>query len=490
MSMDSPDSPQDTNSSFSINGLSVSGSLTKIDNEIFRLESQLQDLRSLRNTLPPVAKLPNELLSRIFLKCRDTHSEQTQFRFSLTRLNISWVSRRWRAAALSDPVLWSFVTHPLPRPSPPSGDRLGPGMDLFHACIGRSGDVDLSLSIHPASAELLGSSSRHLHRIREIDVTTNGRRDRNHKDFWLQPAPKLASISVRHQSFGDDEDPDASNIFGQTFPNLRHVFLRDCGFGLSFPLISAPGLTTLHIARPARKIPLHDFAQRLCLMPALRDLGLDRCFDYGTVLRTAPTEPPKLETLAIEGCVKTTFSLLGVLDLSSTLVDLKVKERIHFEVVLTETLQFIRDQCKATRFWGNGGGVDNLSIECRRNHWIDLTASSFPRDVLLPKRHQLTLTYVFSQGAFPSSGDLTLCVYEFFPLENLQIVSLTSVSHKATYQLSQLSSPENLKLNQVADDGSDNSNHLLATPGLFPFVKELEVDGITYPNFQAFQDSL
>ncbi len=83
-------------------------------------------------------------------------------------------------------------------------------------------------------------------------------------------------------------------------------------------------------------------------------------------------------------------------------------------------------------------------------------------------------------------------MYELFPLENVRNVSLTGVSRKAVYELSKLSSPEVLKLQGVANDVDelDNSGNWLETPGLFPCVEQLEVDGTSYSSFREFQDSL
>ncbi|TFK66766.1 hypothetical protein BDN72DRAFT_129695 [Pluteus cervinus] len=487
--MDFPDHPTDT--SFSIAGLSAGESITKIDNEISRLKSQIQYLRNLRNTIPPISKLPSEIISRIFLRCGDIDigpDEDLRFKLGLTTLRISWVSRWWRAVALSDPVLWSFITIPHSYDRFRSDDCLEADVDYLNTCTERSGDVDLTVSLHTPPRNFLESSFQHLRRIREIDIDVIRGLLLGYKACWTQPAPKLVSFSISRQIFGDGKCPDASNIFGRTFPNLRHVFLHECEFRHDFPLISAPGLRTLHIVNPKRKIPLRNFAQRLCLMPALRDLRLDDCFVDTVASDHTPTKCPKLERLVIKDSVEPMFSLLGSLDLSSASVDLKLEQGLLFEAELAENLRIVRDHCKAIQFWGDKG-VEDLSINFIAGDWASLmcTASSYP---LPAQRHQLQLTQHFSRGSiFPSPYHSPLRAYGFFPLENLRNVSLTGVSRKAVYELSTLSSPEVLKIQNAADD-VDNSSSWLATPGLFSCVKQLEVDGITYPNFQAFQDSL
>jgi hypothetical protein len=74
----------------------------KIDNEIRALKTR-------RNTLAPISRLPTELLSRIFITIAYSHFD------SSNGTDLSWiyavtaVCGHWRAIALECPGLWCFI---------------------------------------------------------------------------------------------------------------------------------------------------------------------------------------------------------------------------------------------------------------------------------------------------------------------------------------------------------------------------------------------
>ncbi|KAF8478926.1 hypothetical protein DFH94DRAFT_32984 [Russula ochroleuca] len=70
----------------------------------------IQALKSYRNSLTPVARLPHILLTDIFILVH--HSESTNVKFSRhspTCLQISHVCRAWRDSALQCPLLWTNI---------------------------------------------------------------------------------------------------------------------------------------------------------------------------------------------------------------------------------------------------------------------------------------------------------------------------------------------------------------------------------------------
>ena len=104
-------SPDDTSTS-----CAASDQLDKmrsiIDRDIVRLEESIRALKSRRNELSPIARLPTEILCRIFSLIED-HSKIYKSPKSWT--SFSQVSQHWRSTALSAPELWTKITLSYPR---------------------------------------------------------------------------------------------------------------------------------------------------------------------------------------------------------------------------------------------------------------------------------------------------------------------------------------------------------------------------------------
>ena len=82
-----------------------------IDRDISRLEEKIRALKSRRNELSPISRLPVEILCKIFSLIENKFCF-SHFKSSWT--NFSRVSRHWRSSALSAPELWTKIplNHP------------------------------------------------------------------------------------------------------------------------------------------------------------------------------------------------------------------------------------------------------------------------------------------------------------------------------------------------------------------------------------------
>ncbi|TFK68833.1 hypothetical protein BDN72DRAFT_747856, partial [Pluteus cervinus] len=78
--------------------------------EIRKLQGKILELRTARNRTTPVARLPTELLTRVFALAKKTNPSGC-WRLSLT---VSWVCRDWRDKVLNYPWLWNYIDHPHP----------------------------------------------------------------------------------------------------------------------------------------------------------------------------------------------------------------------------------------------------------------------------------------------------------------------------------------------------------------------------------------
>ncbi|TFK69592.1 hypothetical protein BDN72DRAFT_608394 [Pluteus cervinus] len=77
-----------------------------VDAEIAQLRLRLSALCSKRNALMPVARLPPELMSIIFLYARDSRAPNSRSKMVLI---ISWICRTWRRNSLNFSQLWSEI---------------------------------------------------------------------------------------------------------------------------------------------------------------------------------------------------------------------------------------------------------------------------------------------------------------------------------------------------------------------------------------------
>jgi hypothetical protein len=87
--------------------------LQVIDDEIISLEESTRALRSCRNALAPVSRLPPETLAAIFFYLSPPGIFSTSLHFYgygyLAWMCVAHVCRQWRETALNHPRLWSHI---------------------------------------------------------------------------------------------------------------------------------------------------------------------------------------------------------------------------------------------------------------------------------------------------------------------------------------------------------------------------------------------
>ena len=82
-----------------------------IDRDIARLEESIRALKSRRNELSPISRLPAEILCEIFfLSILSGSSQRPEF-----WTNFSKVSQHWRSLALCAPELWTIMPDEYPQ---------------------------------------------------------------------------------------------------------------------------------------------------------------------------------------------------------------------------------------------------------------------------------------------------------------------------------------------------------------------------------------
>ena len=83
-----------------------------VDLEMYRVFLYVNRLRTYRNSLLPVSRLPTEIVLRVFSLCAPQGHDE--YGFSHVNLAFSQVCSRWRDIALGNPGLWNnpIVTRP------------------------------------------------------------------------------------------------------------------------------------------------------------------------------------------------------------------------------------------------------------------------------------------------------------------------------------------------------------------------------------------
>ena len=152
--------PDDTNTLCSA-GDSLDETRSIIDRNITRLEESIRALKSHKNELSPISRLPVEILCNIFKFC----VAESWTRKPESWTNFSQVSQHWRSSALSASELWTIIPLNYPR--------------LAREMLIRSKMAKLTIQSshslvksYPKTIEALGSCLNEMNRVEEIKFTS------------------------------------------------------------------------------------------------------------------------------------------------------------------------------------------------------------------------------------------------------------------------------------------------------------------------------
>ncbi|KAK0202652.1 hypothetical protein DFS33DRAFT_1341918 [Desarmillaria ectypa] len=288
-------------------------SLSQIDAEILQHEEAVRELKSRRNALAPISKLPPEMLSRIFLFVSYPHGSYK----SLLWINVSHVSRHWRAIALGFPALWS---------SPPFTTPA-----WAHEMLRRSKMAPLNIVadltyMTPKMLAAFDNAMKQVDRSAELNLTGTKTMEKYLTDLTKR-APFLSKLCIVqvYTRYHEVEEkivlPD-NFLDGQT-PRLRHLDLNRCQVHWDSDLMQ--NLTYLRIVEPGDFRPtISQLVDVLEQMPWLETLDLDHALPI--VSETTKTLPsashvislPHLSSIRLTSNVLETANLLNHINFPST----------------------------------------------------------------------------------------------------------------------------------------------------------------------------
>ncbi|KAJ3505477.1 hypothetical protein NLJ89_g7394 [Agrocybe chaxingu] len=259
--------------------------LRELDSISLQIQNQKAQYSQLINEDAPIHKLPNELLTEIFLDCQQISARSRNKNRSQTPFQVaaSHVSRRWREAILATPLLWNTVDFHIRPMNHVQGrvlSQLGAHITRSDTCF-----LDVSLNFHIVDQlssyfKLLGAHSR---RWRRLSIVTKHEQVEEISELLRNAeAPILQHLSL---NIGKPEQGSLSprkpystvvqNILMLGAPSLS--FLRLAGFALGNSHPPTSFVTTLHLDGWTRHYMAHDqFRTILENTPLLVNLSLNQ----------------------------------------------------------------------------------------------------------------------------------------------------------------------------------------------------------------------
>ncbi|KAG7093057.1 hypothetical protein E1B28_009349 [Marasmius oreades] len=186
--------------------------------------------RSMYNSLSDSYRLPIEILVEIFAYCVEDGRTDPDTYAKPRWLSLTYVCRRWRAAALNTPVLWTW-------PHFSHGE-------LALEMIKRSNNLPLVIEAHISRSNGRDVRKAVVQATNEVPRTTRLQLQVSSGLVMLrilancsQPAPMLTSLNLHIPSGSRAQCTLPSNFLAGTAPNLTHLSLTACHITPDSPLL-------------------------------------------------------------------------------------------------------------------------------------------------------------------------------------------------------------------------------------------------------------
>jgi hypothetical protein len=346
-----------------------------IDRNIARLEESIRALKSRRNELSPISRLPIEILCNIFkfslAACWTPEPESWT--------NFSQVSRHWRSSALSAPELWTNITVGYPRWT----------QEMLIRSKKAKLTIRSSLSLpklkHETIVETVRSCLYEMNRVEEINLSVNPILIFEEIFRGLpKSAPQLHTLTLCIWKF-----PGAFSIhdgFLHDTERLQRVELINCKISWDSRLLT--GLTRLTLGNSLKaKSLIIQVLHALRRMPALTHLDLNDSIpdDLKGLFTYAVIDLPCLRELTISSGVGALTDFIGHISFPhSAILNLTCKENQSTEIDFSKFLSIL-----TTKF------LSTLVIQSLR--------VGFPDDIIEPEGLEFDLwTTSPNQDCFPS----------------------------------------------------------------------------------------
>lgn len=249
-----------------------------IEHEITQLSTRLTELKTELNSHSPVAILPPEIFSEIFMQAAGIRPGDAATDGSIPSVRdvtrASHVCRQWRAIALECPALWSCID--LNRPPEWVAELLAraKGAPLRVSMSSRKRNSRDSDARKEWAKVSLGMVLKCLERICELKLVVSPRFSDAQKILKLLdgPAPLLESLIIIDKFSRSRVEEYASSLLSRAENRgLRRLHLRHCDT-IAWEGIALRNLTYLKVENHTRYMDLSDFLDALSRMPQLEEL--------------------------------------------------------------------------------------------------------------------------------------------------------------------------------------------------------------------------
>ncbi|TFK66244.1 hypothetical protein BDN72DRAFT_844587 [Pluteus cervinus] len=387
----------------------------RIDEEIQQLQDRIYLLRTARNNLTPISRIPPEILIRIFTHVQGAWVGRRDFPSHFMRwIGVAHVWTQWRGVALGCASLWTTI--PLRNEA------------YVRAALERS--KSMPLSIGDVSRDHLGLTLEFLRdlsrvkylRISPVEASSWG----DAQGLILtQPAPILESFSTEMGCGFPRNLPDS--LFNGSAPELRRLSLVNCSF--NYRDLAFPKLTALHIETPHHRIRPHDLVNVLREMHHLEEVMLTNAFQGmdSQPLRGIPTyRIPRLRYLHIED------DRFGASEVFFSYISLPIGARVHFgsfgssetgEHSFPISLQSI---IQASHL--HQSGIRKMSFDCRDSFRFKLWSSKSKMDEPLISIH------FRGQLDYSKRSEEWFRACQHLPLQFVESLSVKGIIDQQTWQ--------------------------------------------------------
>ncbi|KAI0060842.1 hypothetical protein BV25DRAFT_1992643 [Artomyces pyxidatus] len=272
-------------------------------------------LRSSRNALAPVSRLPEAILTTIFLLLR-RNSTFVHDLDDLTWLHVTHVCRSWRQAALDCALLWTDILF-----DPPDW-----AAEMLRRSKSAPLSVDISLEPHAAVSKLDAAClalTRVSHiRTLHLELAASDYTERIIHLLRTQSADVLEHLSIQCSDDTWQRDPEEIvqsrgicelpvDIFGKVAPRLQRLELRLCQVSWNNFLFDNLTFLSLEIVPSSSRSSMPQFLDFLRRMKGLKNLHITDAIPLrGPFVKTLPPpiaeQPlvvlPHLSTLYVYEC--------------------------------------------------------------------------------------------------------------------------------------------------------------------------------------------
>jgi hypothetical protein len=249
-----------------------------IDDKISPLEESTRALKSSRNSLAPVSRLPPEILAVVFSFLPASAWDKKAG--PLAWMRIAHVCGRWREVVLNDPFFWSHINF----------NELSPAGMAELLARAKTVPLHLEADVTVLSEVRLGAFERqfeaHISHTRHLSISGHYIQSATAVfERFLSSAPTLEYLSLSYRAYDSRRrfGPPSSevfiipaNFFNFTIPSLMSLKLTSCEFSWKSPFLKS--LRTLEILRSSfsRQVRpgLEDWLDGLNEMPQLETLIL------------------------------------------------------------------------------------------------------------------------------------------------------------------------------------------------------------------------